>query len=199
MLEIWLIRHGMTEGNRHGRYIGVTDEALCTEGKAFLQTISYPQPKIVYVSPLKRCRETAQILFPERSLHIIKELAECDFGDFENKNYQELAGNPDYQAWIDSNGMLPFPNGESREAFRTRNLEGFERAVRECIHRAYTSAAFVVHGGTIMNLMEVYAEEERPFYQWHVKNGGGFRVLLDENRWQKETRVLKLCETRLEG
>ena len=47
-------------------------------------------------------------------------LKECDFGDFENKNYKELSGNPDYQAWIDSGGALPFPGGEDPEGFRNR-------------------------------------------------------------------------------
>lgn len=46
--------------------------------------------------------------FPGEPVHIIEELAECDFGEFENKNYKELEGNPHYQEWIDSNGTLPF-------------------------------------------------------------------------------------------
>ena len=117
MTEIWLIRHGMTEGNRYQRYIGKTDELLCEEGKEKLKEFFYPEPEAVFVSPLVRCRETAEILFPEKRLRIIDQLAECDFGDFENKNYLELSGNPDYQAWVDSGGILPFPNGESREEF----------------------------------------------------------------------------------
>ena len=56
-------------------------------------------------------------------------LKECDFGDFENKNYKELSGNPDYQAWIDSGGTLPFPGGEDSEAFRIRCREGFVQCV----------------------------------------------------------------------
>ncbi len=199
MLEFWLIRHGMTEGNRYGRYIGVTDEPLCEKGREFLQNMSYPAPQAVYISPLVRCRETARILFPDHSLHTVEELAECDFGDFENKNYQELAGNPDYQEWIESGGMLPFPNGESREAFRRRNLKGFQKAAAGCIRNGIFRAALVIHGGTIMNIMEEYADVHRPFYEWHVKNGGGYRVMLDEKLWQGSKRELRLCEAVLEG
>lgn len=61
-----------------------------------------------------RCRETAEILFPGKRFRIIDQLAETDFGDFENKNYRELAGNPQYQQWVDSGGNLPFP-GEKAE------------------------------------------------------------------------------------
>ena len=61
MTEIWLIRHGMTEGNRYQRYIGKTDELLCEEGKEKLKEFFYPEPEAVFVSPLVRCRETAEI------------------------------------------------------------------------------------------------------------------------------------------
>ena len=50
-----------------------------------------------------------------------------DFGEFEGKNYIELQKDPNYQAWIDSNGTLPFPGGESREAFIKRCEQGFYR------------------------------------------------------------------------
>ena len=85
MLKIWLIRHGMTEGNRYQRYIGVTDEPLCEEGRELLEKFTYPKPQAVFVSPLKRCLETAAILFGDPKVRIIDQLAECDFGEFENK------------------------------------------------------------------------------------------------------------------
>lgn len=43
MLDLWLIRHGQTEGNKSGKYIGVTDESLCVEGIEFLKTLQYPE------------------------------------------------------------------------------------------------------------------------------------------------------------
>ena len=133
MIKIWLIRHGMTEGNRHQRYIGVTDEPLCPEGIERLKNITYPKPQAIFVSPLRRCQETAEILFPEQKVRIIDQLAECNFGAFENKNYKELSDDPRYQAWIDSNGIMAFPGGESKEECAARNLEGFQRVVTVCI------------------------------------------------------------------
>ena len=196
MLKIWLIRHGMTEGNRHQRYIGVTDEPLCEEGRELLGKFTYPKPQAVFVSPLKRCLETAAILFGDPKVRIIDQLAECDFGEFENKNYQELSGDPRYQAWIDSNGILAFPGGESKEECAVRNLEGFQRAVTACIREAITEAALVVHGGTIMNIMEKYALPKKEFYEWHIGNGCGYLVELDPVLWKKDRRNLKLLEER---
>lgn len=192
MLKIWLIRHGMTEGNRYQRYIGVTDEPLCEEGRELLRKFTYPKQQAVFVSPLKRCLETAAILFDDPKVRIIDQLAECDFGEFENKNYKELSGDPRYQEWIDSNGILAFPGGESKEECAVRNLEGFQRAVTACIREEITEAALVVHGGTIMNIMEQYVLPKKEFYEWHVGNGCGYLVELDPVLWKKDRRNLKL-------
>ena len=78
MIKLWLIRHGKTEGNKLSRYIGTTDEPLCQEGTEFLHKMDYPKVQAVYVSPLKRCVQTAEILFPGEPVHIIEELSECE-------------------------------------------------------------------------------------------------------------------------
>ena len=199
MLKIYLIRHGQTPGNKLQRYVGTTDEHLTQEGCEFLKELSYPIPETLYASPLLRCVETAGILFPEKELHIIDELSECDFGEFENKNYKELSGNENYQKWIDSNGMIPFPGGESREEFKHRSLIGFQKAVTECIRENVHRAALVIHGGTIMNIMEEYADRQRLFYEWHVKNGGGYLIELDPVSWQKGKYKFRICEAYMEG
>ena len=194
MIKIWLIRHGMTAGNLKGRYIGRTDEHLCQEGKKALSELSYPVPDGLFVSPMIRCRETAEILFPGKDFRIMDQLSETDFGNFENKNYRELAGNPDYQAWIDSGGNLPFPGGENREDFRKRTLEGFQRVIAICSRENLQSAALIVHGGTIMTLMEAWGRPERDFYSWHVKNGHCYVTETDEKLWQSGGGVLEVKE-----
>lgn len=113
MAELLLIRHGKTAGNLLGRYIGSrTDEPLCEEGREGLGGKQLPEVERLYASPMKRCVETAELLWPgfdQKKIEIVTDLRECDFGDFENKNYKELSGNEDYQAWIDSNGTRHFP------------------------------------------------------------------------------------------
>ena len=140
------------------------------------------------MSPLRRCRETARILFGDQEQRVIELLAECDFGEFENKNYKELADNPHYQEWIDSNGTLPFPGGESKEECAARNLKGFEEVLEVLGNEGITEAALVVHGGTIMNIMETYALPEKAFYEWHVGNGCGYEVELEPEQWQKTAK-----------
>ena len=184
MLRIVLLRHSFTEGNLKKRYIGITDEPLCPEGIRFLREHFYPEAEHVFVSHMRRCVETARLLYPDMALHIVEELTECDFGDFENKNYLELSDNPDYQIWVDSGGILPFPNGESREAFRWRSLKGFQQVVYFCLNNGARSAAVVTHGGNIMNIMEEYAYSRKDYYQWYVENGCGYVIEIEEELWK---------------
>ena len=190
MAELILIRHGKTAGNLLGRYIGSrTDEPLCDEGREGLAGKQLPEVERLYVSPMKRCVETAEILWPgfdRKRMQKVTDLRECDFGDFENKNYKELSGNGDYQAWIDSNGTLPFPNGESMDAFKSRCLEAFARIVEEVsgaeqewIASGKTGifrAGIVVHGGTIMAILEQYGYPKAAYFDYQVKNGCGYRL-----------------------
>ena len=110
---MYMIRHGKTYGNTLGRYIGTTDEPLLPEEAADLQKYSLGSVDRVYASPRKRCLETAEILFPGQEITVVDEFAECDFGEFENKNYQELSGNPNYQKWVDSGGTMEFPGARA--------------------------------------------------------------------------------------
>lgn len=187
-----LLRHSFTEGNLKKRYIGVTDEPLCPEGIRFLEEHFYPEAEHIFVSPLRRCVQTARLLYPDRAFHIIEELSECNFGDFENKNYQELSGNPDYQKWIDSGALLPFPNGESREEFRWRTLRGFQKVVCYCLNRKAKSAAVITHGGNIMNILEEYVSPKKDYYQWHVENGCGYLVELERSLWKRNWEELSI-------
>ena len=177
MNRLYFIRHGKTAGNELKRYIGRTDEPLSPAGRGELAGKTAPQADIVAVSPLRRCRESAQILYPQAAPLVVDGLRECDFGDFEGKNYLELAGNADYQAWIDSNGTLPFPHGEEPLAFRARCVRAFEEFAGGL--QEGQSAALVVHGGTIMAVFAALALPKREFYDWQIENGQGFCAVWD--------------------
>lgn len=180
-----LIRHGRTAGNEAGKYIGRTDEPLSLSGRKEIETRSQqPEPvDMVFISPMKRCMETADILFPRQKKRVIPEWREIDFGDFEGKSYKELSGNPDYQAWIDSNGRMAFPNGESREAFISRSMDGFRQVLSWGREKKAAEAgasgfrlAGIVHGGTIMAVCSSLTGQD--YYAYQVKNGQGFRLTL---------------------
>ncbi|SFA92737.1 alpha-ribazole phosphatase [Acetitomaculum ruminis DSM 5522] len=178
-MKIILIRHSKTYGNTLKRYIGVTDEPLCEEGIRLLKERCYPKADILFTSPLKRCIMTAQIIYPDMEYEIIDDLKECNFGEFENKNYKELSGNENYQKWIDSNGMMPFPGGEAHEDFTKRCIKGYEKAIAIAQNKGFANLAIVAHGGTIMSIMEKLLSSE-DFYKYHPENAEGFSYEIDE-------------------
>ena len=70
--KIHLIRHGLTAGNLEGRYIGRTDLPLCTQGEERLRRLmdghAYPDAERLYAPALRRCLQTAAILYPGREV-----------------------------------------------------------------------------------------------------------------------------------
>lgn len=123
-MRIYLIRHGKTPGNQLNRYIGITDEPVLEEDQEQLKKQNYPKAERLFVSPLLRCRQTAACIYPGQEQQVIQNLRECDFGRFENKNWKEMTGDAEYQAWVDSNATLPFPGGEDPQEFRDRACPG---------------------------------------------------------------------------
>ena len=177
-MRVYLIRHGQTKGNLEKLYVGSTDESLTREGaKGLLEKRGrYSPVEMVFASPMKRCLETAEILFPGIPCRKIKGLEECDFGEFEYENYQSLKGDDRYQAWIDSGGSLPFPRGESREEFQERCCQAFLEACQTAEKAGVDRVAFVVHGGTIMAVLDRFSRPHRDYYDWQAKNGEGYEM-----------------------
>lgn len=170
---VHLIRHGLTQGNREKRYIGRTDEPLCPEGIAQIEALKsagLPEVVTLFTSPYRRCVETAGILFSQLTPTPVWNLRECDFGLFEGKTAGELEHDAAYAAWLDSGCMGPIPGGESVAGFKARCLDAFEQAMLSVPEEG--SAAFVIHGGCIMAIMEALALPKKDFYSYHVKNGG---------------------------
>ena len=175
-MKITLVRHGLTGLNAAHRYCGSTDDALCEEGILAAQAI--PQDngqKTVYVSPLCRARQTAAILYPKAEQVVVPGFREMDFGVFEGKTSEELSADSRYQAWLDADCMPACPDGESQASFSARIGEAFTAFVREREAEGVQHAVIVAHGGTIMALMDRFAEEKRgSYYNWYVKNLDGF-------------------------
>lgn len=171
MNHIYFIRHGATAGNLEKRYIGRTDEPLCELGVSQAKRLrAYNiQADHVFVSPALRTRQTAAILFPQSKLEIMESLAETDFGIFEGKNAEELSDIFEYQAWVDSGCLAAIPGGESVSNFKKRCCEAFYCMMQRVPDGK--TAAFVIHGGGIMAILEKFAWPKRDFYDYHIGNG----------------------------
>lgn len=74
MRTVYLFRHGQTLWNAQRRYIGSTDQALSPEGRAALAGRAGPPVDRLWVSPLRRCRETAAMLYPGMEQQAVEDL-----------------------------------------------------------------------------------------------------------------------------
>jgi alpha-ribazole phosphatase len=127
---------------------------------------------------MKRCIETAYILYPGSEYIVCDDFKECDFGDFEYKNYDELKENKDYQKFIDTMGQSGFPNGESRAVFQKRCVREFEKLVSS----ETEDFAVVAHGGTIMAVLDEFSKPHKDYYDWQCKNTEGFSAVYENGR-----------------
>lgn len=188
-LKIHLIRHGATDANYDGRYIGCkTDLPLAPEGlnelRLLKDDIDYPEIERLYSSPMLRCRQTGAVLYPDFEPVMVEELKEYDFGSFENKTAAELESNPNFIPWTSGRLSAP-PGGEDNSGFIKRICVGFNKIVLDMIESGLTESAVIMHGGAIMMLLGVSAVPRNKPVEWTADNGRGYSVRVTPSLYHK--------------
>jgi broad specificity phosphatase PhoE len=159
--DIYLVRHGQTEGNTKQLFIGSTDIPLDKLGERqalrLSQRFARLQIDAVISSPLLRARQTAERIAEQLNLpvEIHPGFTEIDFGDLEQHTiesfetgYPELAlvhGDPESigAAWL---------NGETRTAFNARVREALIDVLRS---HGNQTVVVVSHGGVIGSVLSL--------------------------------------------
>lgn len=189
--KLHLIRHGLTRGNLEGLYIGSgTDLPLCAEGRRQLAQLKdqfeYPQAELVFVSPLLRAKETAELLYPGVRMVELQDLREMNFGKFEGKALKELVKDPEFAAWMDPNSHAVPQGAEDRVAFCRRTGDMLMKMF-EYLFRTHTQeAACITHGGVIMNMLAQHGMPQRKPEEWMVNAGAGYSVRCDTELWMRD-------------
>ncbi len=173
-----LIRHGRTEGNERRAYIGATDEPLSENGREQIESAAaagfYPPVEMVFVSPMKRCRETAEIIYPHIIPEVVPGFRERDFGRLEGKTFEELQDDAGYMEWVRAGGHAPFPAGEPDEKFYGRIRAAFEDLWQNEKDRA---VAVIAHGGTIMAIIDAFfSGKSFDMFSYRPENGDYYVV-----------------------
>lgn len=160
-----LIRHGETDDNVAGRVAGWRESALTERGRAQVEQVATHvaaryRPVAVYASPLRRAKETADVLAGRLGLvvQVYPGLREISFGDVEGLTLPELRERfPELlvRAVKADDEDMGWPNGETRRQFQTRVRGAFDAIARA--HPGQT-IAIVTHGGVVSRLLADIAE-----------------------------------------
>ncbi|NLW79754.1 MAG: histidine phosphatase family protein [Ruminococcaceae bacterium] len=180
--KLHLIRHGLTQGNLDGVYVGGgLDIPLCQPGIEQLQTLArqyrYPQVPVLFSSPMRRALQTAEILYPEMpERFVLEDLRENVFGPFEGRRVAELVEDEDFKRWMDPASDVVPEGAESGKAFSARTARALGTMLRYLIDNGIGAAVCVTHGGVIMSMLSQLALPRKPYPEWMADNGCGFTV-----------------------
>lgn len=94
------------------------------QARRLAQRLGPDQLDAVQTSPVRRARQTAQILAARRGLtaEVAEPLVEIDFGAWGGKSFSELGRDPDWRAWNEHRDSAVPPGGESMRAVQHRAL-----------------------------------------------------------------------------
>jgi probable phosphoglycerate mutase len=115
-IELWLVRHGETEWSLDGRHTSWTDISLTAHGRQrAVELRDYLAGKkfaAVFVSPLKRARDTCDIAGYGDISIIDQDLQEWNYGESEGKSTAQMRGihGANWSVWTN-----PIIGGESVE------------------------------------------------------------------------------------
>lgn len=179
IVVIALFRHGVTEENQRGAYLGWNDSPLVSDKEGFqLQFEPFEQ---YFVSDLQRCITTAQKLFSNVDLTPLMELREMHFGDWQGRTYDDLKNDVRYQKWVDDLASIAPPNGESFSQFTERVDQAWGIITSEIFKHDVKRTAVVTHGGVIRYLLMKFAQEEKEFWDWKIPHGTGYELVFNKN------------------
>lgn len=161
--KLTFIRHGETDQNVEARWIGRTDPDLSENGRQKAKELAEEISKdfdVIITSPLKRAKETAEILNSELNVELIENdlLMERDFGNLENKTWSEFKAefpeeaaknNPSFQANLDK--------GESIEQVEAR----VEKFIDWLTMQGFKNPLIATHAG-IIRVLERKLNNETP-------------------------------------
>jgi len=182
MIEILLIRHGETSYNKDGRFMGITDIGLNSEGRRQVRGLKKKLSKVeidlVLSSDLQRCRETAGLIF-DGDIEYHPLLREMNFGRWEGERWTDIKekDEKEYLRWKKNWIKRPAPGGESFTEMSLRAVS----AIDGLLKREFTRAAVVTHGGCIRSILGHYIIGSlKNSWRFQVDNGAVTRLCFND-------------------
>lgn len=195
--KIHFIRTGRTSVGQSKRYVGQTNPPLCDEGiqelRCLRKEFDYPKVQMVYTSPLERCLQTADILYPDLYVQEVEGLMDMSLGRFEGCTFDELRGDEDFARWMANSADNTPPGGEELSHFTQRIIDAVRDIFHQMMEEKITSAAVITHGGVIMTLLAAIGQPKEPLHQWATGNGAGYTLLFTPQMWMRDSSAEIFC------
>jgi broad specificity phosphatase PhoE len=135
--------------------VGSLDVGLSNEGVEQIKTLSpffdSKELSSIISSPMRRCRETSEILFSKEPIVYDDDLREIDFGEWEGLTFQEIVNRYPQQVeqWAHWSLDFCFPGGECTGDFLNR----VHRAAQRITEFPQGDLLLIGHGGVIRALL----------------------------------------------
>ncbi|MFO0627060.1 MAG: histidine phosphatase family protein [Polyangiales bacterium] len=174
-LQLVLVRHGESEGNRDGAFAGHSASPLTARGRAqaerVAEVLATPPPDVIYASDLRRAVDTAAPLAARLNLPVItrEALRERDMGAWVGRTFKDIeAQHPDdWRRLVDRDPDHRPPGGESHRACGAR-----VGAALDEILAAHPTGRVVVfsHGVAMHHMLRHLLRIDDPRTLFHVDN-----------------------------
>lgn len=151
--KLYLLRHGLTEANLNGIYAGSgTDLPLSDEGVAQLDRLredfDYPRAGLVFVSPLLRARQSADILYPACARSASRICGRSILGSLRAKRWRSCRRTRSITAGWTPRSSSPRRAARAGRAFAQRAGAVLEKLCEYMVRSDTPEAAVVTHGGS---------------------------------------------------
>ncbi len=174
MPKLYLVRHA--EPALRGVLLGREDPELSPRGREEARLkLGSLKVKIVYTSPLVRCRETARVI--SAPVAVLDELAEISLGDWDGRTWEEIeerwpeAARRKLSAW----SRVTPPGGEPWTRFQERVLKGLERIAAGALPAAvvgHLAANAVIAERLTGRPAEEFVQQYCEVKQFEIEPGG---------------------------
>jgi 2,3-bisphosphoglycerate-dependent phosphoglycerate mutase len=192
MVDLFMIRHGLSTYNLENRFTGSTDVPLCETGvqqaKAAAEKLKNYKIDIAYTSLLKRAIDTLKIILEKnhhKNIVVVKNKAlnERDYGELQGLNKAEVAkqyGDEQVHLWRRGYKTKP-PGGESLEDTYHRVIPYFNAAILPDLEKGL-NVLIVAHGNSLRAIfkdLDQISDDE--IVNLDIDTGKIYRYQFDEN------------------
>jgi probable phosphoglycerate mutase len=190
-MKIFVIRHAESQWNVIGKYQGILNPDLTELGikqaKALAKALKNKGIKIIFTSPLKRTKKTAEILAEELGVPLYEDerIIEIDHGVWSGLKIEEVQQKfPEmYETWLKTPWNVKFPQGESLEEVYKR-VKDFLNFLKE--EHGNENIAIVSHTVPIRTLYCAFLELPLNYFWSFGCDNASYSILL----WEENKRMI---------